>query len=39
MIETLAEKHGQSKRVIERDYTVKDYYTLLVKETINAPEK
>lgn len=37
MIETLASAHGQSKRVIEQQYTVKDYYELVVKLSIDAP--
>jgi len=38
MIETLASEHGQSKRTIEREYTVKDYYELVIKNSINQPD-
>jgi len=38
-IDTLATEHGQSKRTIEREYTVKDYYELIVKQAINKPKE
>lgn len=38
MIQTLAKEHGQSIKVIETEYTVVDFWKLIYKQSLEAPE-